>query len=216
MKCCQSPQCQGIEEVFDEVYAADDLKRYAKKGPTRETQMLIDAAVAEGVSGASVLDIGGGIGIIQHELAAQGAERIISVDASTAFLGVSEREAEKHGYTGEYHAGNFVELAGDLPEVDFVTLDRVICCYDDMPGLVAASAGLARKMYALVFPVERWYLKLGRAVYNGAQRLRKDPFRVFTHDTEAVDAVVAEAGLRPAKVWRGLVWQVRIYQPIRT
>ena len=114
---------------------------------------MIDEALATGVKGASLIDIGGGIGIIQHELAAHGADRIIAVDASSAYIGVARREAEKRGYTGEYYRGNFVDLAPDLPAADIVTLDRVICCYDDMPKLVAASVSLVRKMYALVFPV---------------------------------------------------------------
>jgi hypothetical protein len=49
-------QCQ-----FDDRQAKADLRSYRKKGPDRSTPLLLDALRAEGVEGASLLDIGGGV-----------------------------------------------------------------------------------------------------------------------------------------------------------
>jgi predicted RNA methylase len=64
MSCCQ---CQGIQTLFGERVARNDLKRYRKKGPLK-TRMLLQALKAEGVEGATLLDIGGGVGAVSNEL----------------------------------------------------------------------------------------------------------------------------------------------------
>jgi hypothetical protein len=65
MNCCQ---CQGLETLFNEQYVTKELSRYRNKGPEKTTRLLIDALKAEGVQGMALLDIGGGVGVIQHEL----------------------------------------------------------------------------------------------------------------------------------------------------
>ena len=65
MSCCQ---CQGIETQFDRKSVAKDLEHYRKKGPNKTTNMLIEALKAEGIEEMVLLDIGGGVGAIQHEL----------------------------------------------------------------------------------------------------------------------------------------------------
>jgi magnesium-protoporphyrin O-methyltransferase len=94
-------QCQGIEEVFSQEYVRRELKHYRRKGPGKTTRMLTEAIEKEGVEGLSLLDIGGGVGAIQHELIAAGVREVTSVDASTAYL--ERPEAEKRaGGTGTY------------------------------------------------------------------------------------------------------------------
>ena len=65
MNCCH---CQGVEQVFDRDRAFKQLSKYRKKGLEKTTRVLINALLAEGVGGLSLLDIGGGVGAIQHEL----------------------------------------------------------------------------------------------------------------------------------------------------
>lgn len=79
MNCCQ---CEGIEAFFDDKTAARELKRYRKKGADKTTRILIEALQTEDVSGKTLLDIGGGIGAIQHELMSSGAATVTNVDAS--------------------------------------------------------------------------------------------------------------------------------------
>jgi predicted RNA methylase len=71
---------------YNEKLTASQLRKYRQSGPIPSTQALIDALIAEGVKDATVLDIGGGIGAIQHELLAAGAAYVTSVDASAPYL----------------------------------------------------------------------------------------------------------------------------------
>ncbi len=105
--------------------------------------MLIDALKTEGVEGATVIDIGGGIGAVQHELLAAGAAHVTSVDASDAYIQTAREESERRGLTGRvtYYHGDFLELAETIPPADIVTLDRVINVYPDWKRLIRIFRG---------------------------------------------------------------------------
>ncbi len=210
MNCCQ---CQGIEEFFNEQYVTQELSRYRAKGPDKTTRMLIDALKEEGVQGLTLLDIGGGVGAIQHELLDAGVHNATNVEASTASIATARAEAQRRGHAGRvsYHQGNFVDLATHIPPADIVTLDRVICCYHDIEKLVGLSTARARKLYGLVYLRDAWWIKIGLAIENFFYRLRKSPFRVFFYPTEAVEAIVNSNGLRRRFYRRTLLWQVVVY-----
>jgi hypothetical protein len=208
--CC----CQGVDEMFGERTARHDLRRYRKRGPSRPTRMLLDAIRGEDIERASVLDIGGGIGAIQQELLDAGADHATSVEASAAYLRAAREEAERRGTADRvsYHAGDFVALADGIEPADVVTLDRVICCYPDMEALVGRSADRARRVYGLVYPRDRWWVRLGFRATNLGMRIARRAFRAHVHRTSAVDAVARERGLTP-RLQRGVgpVWQVALY-----
>lgn len=210
MSCCQ---CQGIESLFGERTARKDLKRYRRKGPLKTTRILLDAIKAEGVRGSTLLDIGGGVGAISNELLDAGAERATVVDASPAYLKAAQAEAERQGHTAriEYHYGDFVEVEPRVQSADIVTLDRVICCYDDMEALVSASASKARRLYGVVYPRDTWWDQLGVSVVNFACKVRRNPFRVFIHSPEAVERTVRREGLEKCFVRTTPIWQVVVY-----
>ncbi len=206
-------QCQGIEEVFNEPYVTKELSRYRAQGPRKTTHLLIDALKEEGVQGLTLLDIGGGVGAIQHEMLSAGVQSVTNVEASTAYMAAAKAEAERRGYTGRvtYQQGNFVDLAAHLPPADIVTLDRVICCYHDMEKLVGLSAARAGKLYGVVYPRDAWWVKIGLAFENLFCRLRQSPFRAFVHPTEAIEAIVSSNGFKRRFYHRTLLWQVVVY-----
>jgi magnesium-protoporphyrin O-methyltransferase len=210
MNCC----CQGVDEIFGERTARHDLKRYRRRGPSKPTRRMLDAVRREGIEDASVLDIGGGIGTIQFELLDAGAGRATSVEASAAYLRVAREESRRRGLADRiaYEAGDFVELADGVEPADVVTLDRVICCYPDMESLVGRSAERARRVYALVYPQDRWWVGLGIRATNLCMRVSRRAFRAYVHRTKDVDAVARAHGLAPRVARRaGPIWQVAVY-----
>lgn len=210
MNCCQ---CQGIEEVFNQEYVTKELRHYREKGPIKTTRMLIEAMKQAGVSGLSLLDIGGGVGAVQYALLESGVEQATSVDASKAYLNASRAEAKRRGLADRlsYLHGDFVVLAENVSPADIVTLDRVICCYHDMEKLVELSASRARKFYGLVFPRDVWWVKLWLAVENLYYRVRKNPYRGFVHPTRAVEEIIRKKGLKRSFYRRTPIWQVVVY-----
>ncbi|NNE35955.1 MAG: class I SAM-dependent methyltransferase, partial [Rhodothermales bacterium] len=153
-----SCQCKGIEDEFSGRVARRELRSYRKKGPRGTTRQLIDSVRAAANDPKSLLDIGGGVGAIQHELAKDGLSSVTNVDASTAYLAAAREEAERLSLTAErsYLQGDFVALADQVSDADIVTLDRVLCCYDDVEQLVIRSAAKAKQAYGLVYPTVTW------------------------------------------------------------
>ncbi len=210
MNCCQ---CQGIEELFSQEYVNKEILHYRAKGPDKTTRMLTAAIKVEGVDGLTLLDIGGGLGAVQHELIEAGVDTVTSVEASTAYLNAAKAEAQRRGFFDliRYHHGNFVDLATDIAPADIVTLDRVICCYPDVENLVSLSAARARKWYGLVYPRDVWWIKLGLALENVYFRLRRSPYRTYSHATKLVEDLLVSNGLRRCFFRQTLVWQVAIF-----
>jgi 2-polyprenyl-3-methyl-5-hydroxy-6-metoxy-1,4-benzoquinol methylase len=198
---------------FDEKTAGRQLRQYRKKGPPKSTRILIDALKSQGVDGMTLLDIGGGVGAIQHELLNSGVSSVTDADASTAYIQAARDEAERRGHAGQvrFYHGDFVELAADIEPADIVTLDRVLCCYPNMPAMVKLSSARARKYYGIVYPRDTWLIKLGLALANFVIRLRHSPFRVFLHPSREVDEIVRDNGLKQIFFDKTGLWQVVVY-----
>jgi magnesium-protoporphyrin O-methyltransferase len=200
--------------MFSSGEAENDLKRYRKKGPDPTTRALIEALVAEGVDGATLLDIGGGIGAIQLELLAAGAARAESVDASEAYVEVAHSEAERRGFADRTsgRVGDFVALAPDIEPADIVTLDRVVCCYPDLRALLEAAAGRARRLVGLVYPRDVWWNRIVARVINAFGWLTRNDTRWYLHRPGQVDALLRGAGYERREIKRNVIWQVVVYR----
>ena len=210
-------QCTGIQDQFDDAVVRKKLRQFRRRGPDRTTRLLIDALrdalEASDVQGGVLLDIGGGIGAIHHALLDGRLARAVHVDASSAQIAAAREETARQGHSAsvEFVAGDFVALAEGLPTADVVTLDRVICCFDDMEGLVSRSARKAGRFYGAVFPRDVRWMRIGIAAINLIQRLKRTTFRVFLHDPAAIDRALRAAGLSPRAMRETLGWRVVVY-----
>jgi 2-polyprenyl-3-methyl-5-hydroxy-6-metoxy-1,4-benzoquinol methylase len=206
-------QCQGIEELFDEKTVQSELARYRTKGASKTTCLLVTELEGCGVRGATLLDIGGGVGAVHHELLNVGVQSVTDVDASQAYLRAAQAEAERLGIADrvQFAHGNFVELADDIQPADIVTLDRVLCCYPDLEQMVNLSARRARQLYGLVYPRDAWWIRLGAVELNFVMRLRKSSFRFFPHPTGEIEAILQKNGLHRTYHNQTLFWQVAVY-----
>lgn len=210
--------CVDAADLFGARIARRELARFRRRGPSRSTSVLLEALREEGaldpVPGVQLLDIGGGVGAIQHAFADAGAEAVASVDASPAYLVSVQTEAARRGTISAFRfmEGDAVELEEDLPEARVVTLDRVLCCYPDMPELVRVSAGRATAWWGVVYPREWWGVRLGVALINLVQRVRRQTFRVYLHGPERIAREAARHGLRPVSSGRTLLWEVRLFR----
>ncbi|MHA2378167.1 MAG: class I SAM-dependent methyltransferase [Candidatus Thorarchaeota archaeon] len=207
-------QCVGIESKFDLKRAARELQDYRNKGPVETTRLLIDALMAESVSEMTLLDIGGGVGAIQHELLKAGASSSINVEASQAYIKAATKEAKRQGYPDNisHIHGDFVDLAEDIPQCDIVVLDKVVCCYHDVQGLVEKSSALARRVYGLVYLRDSWYARIFTALDNIRNMLQRSPFRTFVHPPEVVDSIVRSRGFQKRFHHETRMWLTVVYE----
>jgi magnesium-protoporphyrin O-methyltransferase len=213
---CQ--QCCGIAQQFNDKATRKKLKRFQRRGPDKTTKLLIDelrrAIGNAGARDLTLLDIGAGLGAIHHALLNGTVSRAIHVEASPAQLGIAREETRRRGHqeSVEFLEGDFTSIADRVPAADVVTLDRVICCFDDMPALVRLSADRARRFYGAVFPRDVGWMHVGIGVLNVVQRVKRSPFRVFLHDPREIDARLRASGLVRRSECHTPGWQVVVYE----
>ena len=206
--------CEITDSAFSEAEARSEVKNYRKRGPANQTRLILEAVRSLGSRDAVLLDIGGGIGALHHELLDDVAREATHVDASSAYLKEAKAEAARrgHGERVNFIHADFTNVAADLPKADIVTLDRVVCCYPDFRGLLKAAADHSRKALALTYPRETWYLQIGLQAMNFFQRLRKDPFRVFLHPIADMDSLIKGEGFERVTLRRLFIWEMALYQ----
>lgn len=206
--------CEMENNTFGEDRAKTDIRDYRRRGPANQTKMILEAIRSLGLKGVALLDIGGGVGTIHHELLNDVASAATHVDASSAYLKEAKDEAARRAHTERVrfiHA-DFTDVASDLPEADVVTLDRVVCCYPDFRTLLKAAAGHSRKAVALTYPRETWYMRFALSAANFLQRLRKDPFRIFIHPVAEMETLFKAEGFVKTSIRRLFIWEMALYQ----
>ena len=85
-----------------------------------------------------------------------------------------------------------------------------MCCYADMPALVAVAAARTRRRLGLVMPKDSAWIRVLIGLSNRWSAFRGDPFRVHAHRTDAVVDIARSAGLTLTTVHRGLFWQTLV------
>jgi magnesium-protoporphyrin O-methyltransferase len=208
--CCT----RGYERFFGARVARRDAKRYRRRGLDGTAQRLVDELGARGVDGASVLEPGGGVGAIDLELLKRGAAHATVVELSHGYdeeAGALAREAGAEARLERRH-GDFVEEASLVGDADVVVMHRVVCCYPDPERLVGAAGERARRLLALSFPRDTWWLRWAARAGNVFFRLIGG-IETYIHAPELVELSAERAGLttvlhEPA----GRIWRVAVFE----
>ena len=196
--------------MFGARFAKRMAARYRKRGLDATAQAIVDLVTQGGVQGATVLEVGGGVGEIQLELLRRGAASATNLELSPGY----EREAaaliEDAGLGGRVHR-RLIDIATDpagVEPADIVVLHRVVCCYPDVAKLLGAAADHARSQLVFSFPPRNAASRTVVWMQNRLLGWGGRQFRTFAHPPTAMLAVLAEHGLQAAIASRGAVWQV--------
>jgi Methyltransferase domain len=193
--------------------ARRDARRYRRKGLDKTAREIVDTLAERGVSDATVLEVGGGVGAIDIELLRAGAREATVIELSEEYdreaagllaeNGMQERVSRQHG--------DFVELERDVGEADVVVMHRVVCCYPDPESLVGAAAGHARRLLALSFPRDTWWVRVGWYAVDAWFRLVYR-FASFVHPRERILGAAARLGFTPVHEHAGRLWHVAVLE----
>src|SRR6478736_9546890 len=96
--CCNA---RGCDRLFNEKFARRMAKRYRKRGLDKTARKMVAYLEAHGVEGATVLEVGGGVGEIQIELLERGASHATNLELSPAYDGEATRLLQEHGFVGK-------------------------------------------------------------------------------------------------------------------
>lgn len=212
MDCCA--HCAAAGQVFGPKTAEADLRRYRRKGPDPSTRLILEELRRLPLAGVSLLDVGGGIGVLGLELIAAGVRSVVEVDASPAYLDASRRQFAERGWTDRLRAvpGDFAALIEPLDSAEVVTLDRVVCCYPEYERLLGRASGLARDVLALSYPRDRWYVRAVISLENLWRRITRSAFRAFVHPSAGIAMVLEGSGLQRVACRATAIWAVEVYR----
>jgi magnesium-protoporphyrin O-methyltransferase len=206
-ECCD-PRGYGL--AFDSRSARRRAERYRRRGLDRTERRIVDLVAERGVDGATVLEIGGGVGELQVELLGRGAASATNLELSAAYDDEARRLLAEAGLAGRVER-RLVDLAvhpDAVEPADVVVLNRVVCCYPDMPRLLGAAADHARRLLVVSHPPRTLVSRTLIGGENVGHRLSGRDFRVFAHSPDAMRAVLAEHDLHPVAPTAGRLWQV--------
>jgi 2-polyprenyl-3-methyl-5-hydroxy-6-metoxy-1,4-benzoquinol methylase len=205
--CCNP---RGCDRFFTPRFARRVAKRYRKRGLDKTARRIVEFLEQRGIEGATVLEVGGGVGEIQIELLKRGAARAVNLELSPAYAEEAKRLLREAGFE-ERAERRLHDIAVDAESVeafDVVVLHRVVCCYPDYERLLGAAAQHARSALVFSYPPRNAASRLFIAAQNLIFSLLRREFRTFAHPPSAMLAVLEERGLRRTSAQHTLVWQV--------
>jgi len=210
VSACCAPR---YRKVFSKRLARRDARRYRRKGLDRTAQLIVDGLAERGVSDATVLEVGGGVGAIDIELLKAGAREATVVELSEEYDGEAARLLAENGFEDRVlrRHGDFVELERELDPADVVVMHRVVCCYPDPASLVGAAAQHARRLLALSFPRDTWWVRAGWYAVDAWFRLVYR-FASFVHPRERILAAAEGLGFTPVDEHSGRLWDVAVLE----
>jgi magnesium-protoporphyrin O-methyltransferase len=205
--CCDRDEYRS---VFSERFARRTVKQYRKRGLTPAAEWIVQFAADNGLEGASVLEIGGGVGHIHVELLRRGASRVTNLELSTEYEAEAARLLQATGMTDRVDR-RFLDIAEEplgADPADIVVLHRVVCCYPDYERLLTAAAQHARRLLVFSYPPDsRWNRSVNWAE-NASRRVRRNGFRTYIHRPDSMIAVAAGDGMRASYRQHSRIWDV--------
>ena len=205
--CCDP---EDYQSVFSRRFARRQSRRYRRRGLTPAARGIADFVTSHGIVGATVLEIGGGVGHLQVELLRRGAAHVTNLEISKNYEAEAVQLLDAAGMTGQV-TRRFLDIAqspDDVAPVDIVVLHRVVCCYPDYARLLKAAANHARKTLAYSHPAANIVNRMEFGAENIYRRLTRNDFRAFVHPPEDMVRAAESDGLTVAYRSHARDWDV--------
>ena len=205
--CCGRP---GYQTVFSDQFAKRVARTYRKRGLDPTQSRMVSFLVEHGIKGASVLEIGGGIGELQIELLSRGAREATNLEISRNYEAEAAALLTQSGMTDRVKRG-FVDIARspeDVEPSDVVVMHRVVCCYGDYRRLLSAAASHATHQLVFSYPRRNLFSRMIISCENLFHRVRRNDFRSYLHPPEAMINAAQAEGMTVSYRHRGLSWNI--------
>ena len=211
MNCCL-PHSNSANRFFS-FFAGRYRRRFEKKGFEPSQEQLMKGLEQAGYRDAKILEIGSGVGHLHQTLLERGAASAVGVDLASKMIEEARRWAEERTLTDrtDYVEGDFMEIYETLPDADVTVLDKVVCCYPDADGLVHSSLSKTGRVYALTYPLDRWYIRAMMGLAALAMKIVRSGFRPYVHAPERIEKWITEAGFDKLYQNNNMVWLTQVY-----
>jgi SAM-dependent methyltransferase len=216
---CACPTDARIARHFD----AKVAERVAKgqdpgqdPGLVAVSQRLRDALLSLDPTGRTVLELGCGRGGLLLRLVEAGAARATGLDLSPASIDEARNRFEQAQLSERAHLSVGDAARVPLEPHDWVILDRVMCCYADVEGLLANTLPAARHIYAFTVPTSRGWrgviARLEEWFENAWNSLRDRACPGYVHNLDLIEERLVSAGFRLRLRDRQRLWHIAVYE----
>ena len=208
--CCPHARSAG---KFFSFFAHRYRKRFKKKGFEPSQQQLIAGLEQVGYRDATVLEIGCGVGHLHQSLLEQGAESAVGIELASSMLDEARDWAGARGLKErtEYIEGDFIHLADQVDPADISLLDKVVCCYPDAQGLLEKSLARTKRVIALTYPRDRWFVRLGVSAIACVLWIARSDFRSYVHDPVQIEHWITTSGMEKRFEAVTTAWLTQVY-----
>lgn len=208
--------CCGADQFFNLKSAQKKLKIYKRKGVRNATKKLLNVLLQQSVQEKTLLDIGGGIGAIQWEFLKNGGSATQDVDSSSAYIEVASSYAKENELNDQanFLFGDFVDKSGEIDVADFVTLDKVVCCYPDYKSLLETALHKCNDTVVLTYPLGGPISKLVNFLSEFYLYFKNNPFRSFVHPPKEIEKFIISKGFKPIQKTISFPWHVQAYKKV--
>jgi magnesium-protoporphyrin O-methyltransferase len=200
----------GYQTVFSDQFAKRVARTYRKRGLDPTQNRMVSFLIEHGIKGASVLEIGGGVGELQIELLSRGAREATNLEISRNYEAEAAALLAQSGMTDRVKR-RFVDIAQSPNEVeraDVVVMHRVVCCYGDYRRLLSAAASHASHQLVFSYPRRNVFSRMIISGENLFHRLRRNDFRTYLHPPEAMINAAQAQGMTVSYRHRGFSWNI--------
>jgi len=208
-------QEKGIAETFDNL-AHDRCCKYKSSGLTASSQVLLDFISKKGLLGKTVLEIGCGTGFFALETLKNGALSCLGIDLSSAAIHEANAFAKESGLQDRARFEVSNAASTRQPASDVVVMDKVLCCYPDADALLKTASESSKELLGFVVPRDEGLMKpamkIGTAMINLVEKLRKTGFRLYLHPLRPIDRLLSESGFQQSDKAKSRFWLVFLYK----
>lgn len=211
MSCC-CPHSKSGGRLFS-FFAGSYRRRFSKKGFEPSQVQLMAGLEQAGYQDASLLEVGSGVGYLHQVLLEQGAKNSVGIDLAVDMLKEAESWANEKGLSErtKYIQGDFIELLEQVEAADITILDKVVCCYPHAELLVKSSIAKTKRVYALTYPRNRWFIRIVIEMMAFFLKLSGSDFRAFVHSPESIEKWITQAGFKKVYQEQTFIWLSQIY-----
>lgn len=160
-----------------------------------------------------MLDIGCGVGHLHQTLLERGARSAVGIDLAPRMLAEAKDWAKQRGLAERvrYLEGDFMTADDGIEDADICLLDKVVCCYPDAGGLVEKSLTKTRRVCGLIYPRDRWFIRLGVEALACLLWVIRSSFRSFVHDPDDIESRITSNGFEKCFQDQTTMWLIQVY-----
>ena len=186
---------------------------YNLRGLGKSQQFFVNSLNRLGIANTQLIEIGCGVGALHQTLLLQGAGFAVGVDLADNMLKQAQIAADKNHLSActRYMQGDFVQIVDSIEPADIMLMDKVVCCYPDADSLLKTALSRTRRILAITYPRNKWWVRAAVAVEAFFLKLSGSSFRSYVHSPLLISHIIQCEGYVLESEYQDSAWISQIW-----